>query len=250
MNPSTEVRSLPREQAVTRLKPVRPPIVIILAAGEGTRMKSSTPKVLHEIAGRSLLGHVIEAAATIEPEHLVVVVGHGGESVNAHLEEVAPWVITVEQTERNGTGHAVRIALEFLVERGVEIGESPVVVLTGDTPLLTGASLINMLKQHVEAGAQASVLTTEFDNPFGYGRIIRSGNQVVGIVEEKDATSQQREIREINSGMYSFGGASLQEAITGLNRNQFTGRGIPDRRYRDFDLARGNCYWRYSTRFK
>ncbi len=223
MNPSTEVRSLPREQAVTRLKPVRPPIVIILAAGEGTRMKSSTPKVLHEIAGRSLLGHVIEAAATIEPEHLVVVVGHGGESVNAHLEEVAPWVITVEQTERNGTGHAVRIALEFLVERGVEIGESPVVVLTGDTPLLTGASLINMLKQHVEAGAQASVLTTEFDNPFGYGRIIRSGNQVVGIVEEKDATSQQREIREINSGMYSFGGASLQEAITGLNRNNSQG---------------------------
>jgi len=202
---------------------VRPPIVIILAAGEGTRMKSSTPKVLHEIAGRSLLGHVIEAAATIEPEHLVVVVGHGGESVNAHLEEVAPWVITVEQTERNGTGHAVRIALEFLVERGVEIGESPVVVLTGDTPLLTGASLINMLKQHVEAGAQASVLTTEFDNPFGYGRIIRSGNQVVGIVEEKDATSQQREIREINSGMYSFGGASLQEAITGLNRNNSQG---------------------------
>jgi len=112
---------------------VRPPIVIILAAGEGTRMKSATPKVLHEIAGRSLLGHVIEAAATIEPEHLVVVVGHGGEQVNAHLNEVAPWVATVEQPQRNGTGHAVRIALEFLRERGVSTGEAPV---DGPSPVI------------------------------------------------------------------------------------------------------------------
>ncbi len=202
---------------------MRPPIVIILAAGEGTRMKSATPKVLHQIAGRSLLGHVIEAAATIEPEHLVVVVGHGGDQVIAHLDEVAPWVATVEQTQRNGTGHAVRIALEFLSERGVETGEAPVVVLTGDTPLLTGDSLVTMLTSHVASAAQVTVLTTELTNPFGYGRIIRSGNQVVGIVEEKDATPQQREISEINSGMYAFDGAALHTAIAGLNTNNSQG---------------------------
>ncbi len=202
---------------------MRPPIVIILAAGEGTRMKSATPKVLHQIAGRSLLGHVIEAAATIEPEHLVVVVGHGGDQVIAHLDEVAPWVATVEQTQRNGTGHAVRIALEFLSERGVETGEAPVVVLTGDTPLLTGDSLVTMLTSHVASAAQVTVLTTELTNPFGYGRIIRSGNQVVGIVEEKDATPQQREINEINSGMYAFDGEALHTAIAGLNTNNSQG---------------------------
>ncbi len=202
---------------------MRPPIVIILAAGEGTRMKSATPKVLHQIAGRSLLGHVIEAAATIEPEHLVVVVGHGGDQVIAHLDEVAPWVATVEQTQRNGTGHAVRIALEFLSERGVETGEAPVVVLTGDTPLLTGDSLVTMLTSHVASAAQVTVLTTELTNPFGYGRIIRSGSQVVGIVEEKDATPQQREISEINSGIYAFDGAALHTAITGLNTNNSQG---------------------------
>ena len=202
---------------------MRPPIVIILAAGQGTRMKSATPKVLHEIAGRSLLGHVIEAAATLEPEHLVVVVGSGKEQVIAHLDEIAPWVVTVEQEQRNGTGHAVRIALEFLQGRGVSASESPVVVLTGDTPLLTGASLTNLLSSHLDRQAQATVLTADFANPFGYGRIIRSGNQVVGIVEEKDATPEQGEINEINSGMYAFDGAALHSAIAGVTSNNSQG---------------------------
>lgn len=202
---------------------MRAPIVIILAAGQGTRMKSVTPKVLHEIAGRSLLGHVIEAAATLEPEHLVVVVGSGKEQVIAHLDEIAPWVVSVEQEQRNGTGHAVRIALEFLQGRGVSAGESPVVVLTGDTPLLTGASLMSLLSSHVDHQAQATVLTANFVDPFGYGRIIRSGDQVTEIVEEKDATPQQREINEINSGMYAFDGAALQAAITGLSSQNSQG---------------------------
>ena len=197
--------------------------MIILAAGEGTRMKSATPKVLHEIAGRSLLGHVIEAAATLEPEHLVVVVGSGGEQVIAHLDEIAPWVVTVEQSQRNGTGHAVRIALEFLEGRGVSAGESPVVVLTGDTPLLTGSSLMNLMKNHLDQDAQATVLTADLVEPFGYGRIIRSGNQVVGIVEEKDATPEQRKISEINSGIYAFNGDALNAAITGLGTNNSQG---------------------------
>ena len=202
---------------------MRAPIVIILAAGQGTRMKSTTPKVLHEIAGRSLLGHVIEAAATLEPEHLVVVVGSGKDQVIAHLDEIAPWVVTVEQEQRNGTGHAVRIALEFLEGRGVSASESPVVVLTGDTPLLTGSSLTNLLNNHVDRQAQATVLTANFVDPFGYGRIIRSGDRVTGIVEEKDATPQQREIQEINSGMYAFDGAALNNAVTGLNSHNSQG---------------------------
>lgn len=202
---------------------MRAPIVIILAAGQGTRMKSATPKVLHEIAGRSLLGHVIEAAATLEPEHLVVVVGSGKDQVIAHLDEIAPWVVTVEQEQRNGTGHAVRIALEFLQDRGVASSESPVVVLTGDTPLLTGSSLTNLLHSHLDRQAQATVLTANFVDPFGYGRIIRSGDQVVGIVEEKDATPQQGEITEINSGMYAFDGAALLTAVTGLSSNNSQG---------------------------
>jgi len=202
---------------------VRAPIVIILAAGQGTRMKSATPKVLHEIAGRSLLGHVIEAASTLEPEHLVVVVGSGKEQVIAHLDEIAPWVVTVEQEQRNGTGHAVRIALEFLQGRGVSTSESPVVVLTGDTPLLTGSSLMSLLKSHVDQRAQATVLTANFVDPFGYGRIVRSGDQVEGIVEEKDATPQQREIKEINSGMYAFDGEALLTAIAGVSSDNSQG---------------------------
>jgi bifunctional UDP-N-acetylglucosamine pyrophosphorylase/glucosamine-1-phosphate N-acetyltransferase len=186
-------------------------------------MKSTTPKVLHEIAGRSLLGHVIEAAATLEPEHLVVVVGSGKDQVIAHLDEIAPWVVTVEQEQRNGTGHAVRIALEFLQGRGVSASDSPVVVLTGDTPLLTGSSLTNLLNSHVDRQAQATVLTANFVDPFGYGRIIRSGDRVTGIVEEKDATPQQREIQEINSGMYAFDGAALNNAVTGLNSHNSQG---------------------------
>ena len=192
---------------------MRPSVVIILAAGEGTRMKSSTPKVLHNIAGRSLINHVVEAAATTEPEHLMVVVGHGAPEVTAHLEEVAPWVTTIEQTERKGTGHAVRIALGALGNAGVSLSQGPVVVLTGDTPLLTGETLRLMLAAHESESAQATVLTAELSNPFGYGRIIRSGSAVAGIVEEKDATSEQRLIREINSGMYAFSPTAIIESI-------------------------------------
>ena len=202
---------------------MRPSAVIILAAGEGTRMKSTTPKVLHEIAGRSLLNHVVEAAATTEPEHLIVVVGHGAPAVIAHLEDVAPWVTTVEQTERKGTGHAVRIALRALTDAGVSLSQGPVVVLTGDTPLLTGGTLQSMLAIHAQSSAQATVLTAELENPFGYGRILRQGSEVVGIVEEKDATDEQRSIREINSGMYAFAASAIIETIGSLTTNNSQG---------------------------
>jgi len=183
----------------------RPSVVVILAAGEGTRMKSATPKVLHPVAGRSLVGHVIEAAATLEPRHLVVVVGHGRDEVCAHIEEIAPWAITVVQEEQNGTGHAVRIALADLDERGIATDDGPVVVLTGDTPLLTGRTLVGLLLEHESTGASATVLTARLARPDGYGRIVREPDGSVGaIVEDKDASDEQRRIDEINSGMYAF----------------------------------------------
>lgn len=176
-------------------------------------MKSGTPKVLHQIAGRSLINHVIEAAATTEPEHLVVVVGHGAREVTAHLEEVAPWVTTVEQTERKGTGHAVRVALQALNNASVSMTQGPVMVLTGDTPLLTGETLQLMLASHMEDSAQVTILTAELADPRGYGRICRTGPEVVGIIEDKDATTEQKMIGEINSGMYAFSSTSITDFI-------------------------------------
>jgi len=190
----------------------RPSAVVILAAGEGTRMRSALPKVLHEVAGRSLLGHVIEAAAHIEPEHIVVVIGHGREQVAAHLAEIAPWVLTVVQEEQLGTGHAVRIALHDLAARGAQLS-GPVVVVTGDTPLLRGETLSGLMAAH--SGA-CTVLTARIADPTGYGRIVRSGNDVTAIVEERDATEEQRRIDEINSGMYAFDAAALNSTIDRL----------------------------------
>ncbi len=192
----------------------RPSVVVILAAGEGTRMKSSTPKVLHAMAGRSLLGHVIEAASTLEPHHLVVVVGHGRDQVQAHVDEVAPWAVTVVQEQQNGTGHAVRVALSGLAERGIEVDSGPVVVLTGDTPLLTGGTLVNLMIEHDATSAAATVLTTRLDDPTGYGRIVRSADgSVAAIVEHRDADEAQLRIDEINSGMYAFDSGALASAL-------------------------------------
>ena len=197
----------------------RPFAVIILAAGEGTRMKSATSKVLHEVAGRSLLGHVIEAAAQVEPEHVIVVVGHDREQVGAHLAEVAPWVLTVTQEQQLGTGHAVRIALDDLVARGATLNGS-IVVLTGDTPLLTGASVAGLVAAH---SAACTVLTARVADPHGYGRIIRSEDKVTAIVEERDATSEQRLIDEINSGIYAFDAAPLRESLGKLGTDNSQG---------------------------
>lgn len=192
----------------------RPSVVVILAAGEGKRMKSATPKVLHAVAGRSLLGHVIEAASTLEPHHLVVIVGHGREAVSAHVEEVAPWAVTVVQEEQNGTGHAVRVALEDLAVKGISTTDGPVVVLTGDTPLLTGRTLVSMLLEHESTSATATVLTARLSDPTGYGRVVREASgSVVAIVEDNDATDEQRRIDEINSGMYAFAADRLLASL-------------------------------------
>ncbi|MFR0353070.1 bifunctional UDP-N-acetylglucosamine diphosphorylase/glucosamine-1-phosphate N-acetyltransferase GlmU [Streptomyces sediminimaris] len=190
---------------------IRPAAVVVLAAGEGTRMKSATPKVLHELCGRSLVGHVLAAARELEPEHLVVVVGHAREKVGAHLAEIDPAVRTAVQAEQNGTGHAVRIALEGL-GGGVD---GTVVVVCGDTPLLTGETLRGLAETHTADGNAVTVLSAEVPDATGYGRVVRDEGTgaVTEIVEHKDATEAQRAIREINSGVFAFDGQLLADAL-------------------------------------
>ncbi|WP_055490631.1 bifunctional UDP-N-acetylglucosamine diphosphorylase/glucosamine-1-phosphate N-acetyltransferase GlmU [Streptomyces sp. TP-A0356] len=189
----------------------RPAAVVVLAAGEGTRMKSATPKVLHEICGRSLVGHVLAAARELEPDNLVVVVGHAREKVTEHLTRIDPGVRTAVQAEQNGTGHAVRMALE---ELGGSV-EGTVVVVCGDTPLLTGQTLRKLAATHGEDGNAVTVLTAEVPDATGYGRIVRDGasGAVTAIVEHKDADDAQRAIKEINSGVFAFDGQLLADAL-------------------------------------
>lgn len=174
-------------------------------------MKSKTPKVLHEISGRALVGHVVSAARELEPEQLVVVVGHAREQVEAHLADRYAGTRTAFQAEQNGTGHAVRMGLE-------ELGGAPdgtVIVVCGDTPLLTGATLSALAATHGADGNAVTVLTAEVPDSTGYGRIVRDAatGAVTAIVEHKDASDAQRAIREINSGVFAFDGALLGDAL-------------------------------------
>lgn len=182
--------------------------VILLAAGEGTRMKSATPKVLHSVAGRSLLGHVLHAVNHIQPAELRIVVGSGREAVEAHIADIAPKATTVFQEHRGGTGHATQLALAGNAPKGT------VLVLAGDTPMLTGDSLAQFVAAHTSGKFAASVLTAEHPDPTGYGRIIRDqSDQLLRIVEEKDATEDEKFIFEINSGVYAFDGEKLAASI-------------------------------------
>ncbi|WP_435241912.1 bifunctional UDP-N-acetylglucosamine diphosphorylase/glucosamine-1-phosphate N-acetyltransferase GlmU [Streptomyces cucumeris] len=192
----------------------RPAAVVVLAAGEGTRMKSATPKVLHAICGRSLVGHVVAASRELSPEHLVVVVGHAREQVTAHLAEIDAEVRTAVQHEQNGTGHAVRMGLEELSGSGVAL-DGTVIVVCGDTPLLTGATLERLASAHATDGNAVTVLTAEVPDSTGYGRIVRdaASGAVTAIVEHKDATDAQRAIREINSGVFAFDAQLLTDAL-------------------------------------
>ncbi len=174
-------------------------------------MKSATPKVLHEICGRSLVGHVLAASRELDPENLVVVVGHAREQVAAHLGEVDAAVRTAVQERQNGTGHAVRMALE---ELGGAV-DGTVVVVCGDTPLLTGETLKRLAGTHHGDGNAVTVLTAEVPDATGYGRIVRdaASGAVTAIVEHKDASEAQRAIREINSGVFAFDGRLLADAL-------------------------------------
>ncbi len=184
--------------------------VIVLAAGGGTRMKSAKPKVLHQIGGRSLVCHALHAARGLQPEHLITVIGHGREAVEPHVRELDDQVLFGIQTEQRGTGHAVQVALEALPARV----SGTVIVTYGDVPLQTTPTLAELAAQHQAEGNAATVLTAHPPDPFGYGRIVReTGGAVVAIVEEKDATAEQRAISEINSGIFAFDVAILRDAL-------------------------------------
>ena len=187
----------------------RPAAVIILAAGEGTRMKSTLPKVLHPLCGRSMLGHAIAAAQDLDPERLIVVVGHARDQVGAHATGEAPDARIVIQDHQGGTGHAVRSVIETL---GLIPGQ--VIVTYGDMPLLRADTLAALAREHDQAGNAVTVLTARMPDPTGYGRIVRdAAGALTGIVEQADATAAEQLIDEINSGCYAFDGALLADAI-------------------------------------
>ncbi|WP_067483464.1 bifunctional UDP-N-acetylglucosamine diphosphorylase/glucosamine-1-phosphate N-acetyltransferase GlmU [Actinomadura hibisca] len=197
----------------------RPAAVIVLAAGEGTRMKSRTSKVLHELGGRSMLGHVLAAAGELDPERLVVVVGHRREQVVEHLAGHAPAAEPVVQERQGGTGHAVRTVLE-------QVGplSGTVVVTNGDHPLLRGETLARLVRTHEDEGNAVTVLTTEMPDATGYGRIMRGADgAVTSIIEHKDADDAQRAVREINVGMYAFDGALLGDALKRVTTDNANG---------------------------
>lgn len=191
-------------------------VTVILAAGKGTRMKSKLPKVLHKAGGKTMLQHVIDAAKAAGAKRNIVVTGFGGEMVREAIGDQAEFVT---QTEQLGTGHAVLQTKDLLKD---ETGT--VMVLCGDTPLLTGALLKKLYDEHVAAEAKATVLTAIMPDATGYGRIIRSADgSVEKIVEHKDATAEEREVREVNSGIYCFAAKDLFEALSHVTNDNAQG---------------------------
>lgn len=192
--------------------------VIVLAAGGGTRMKSKKSKLLHELAGKSMLSFALSAASALSPEHLVVVVGHQREQVLEHLEAISMPVETAVQDEQRGTGHAVQCGLAHL---GDLTGE--VVVTYGDVPMLSGETLRTLVNAHREAGNQITVLSARVPDASGYGRIVRQGDTVLKIVEDADANDDERGIDEINSGIYVFDAATLAHGLGNLDTDNAQG---------------------------
>ncbi|MDF2729221.1 MAG: glucosamine-phosphate N-acetyltransferase / UDP-N-acetylglucosamine pyrophosphorylase [Acidimicrobiia bacterium] len=189
--------------------------VVILAAGQGKRMMSDLPKVAHMAAGRTLIGWVLEAVRPLRPASTVVVVGHGAEQVVSHLP---PDVVPALQEEQLGTGHATRVGLDAL---GDVAPEDTIVVLYGDMPLLTNELLARLADRSDDVAAR--MVTSVFEDPTGYGRVIRDGGVVVEVVEERDSDDDQRAIGEINAGAYAFRAKDLIAALGGLSNDNSQG---------------------------
>ncbi|SNU02061.1 bifunctional UDP-N-acetylglucosamine pyrophosphorylase / Glucosamine-1-phosphate N-acetyltransferase [Ruaniaceae bacterium KH17] len=185
-------------------------------------MRSRTPKVLHTVAGRSLLGHAIYAGRALSPDRLVVVVRHEREGVINETLAVDSSVLIADQDEIPGTGRAVQCALERLLADGVSL-DRPIVVTAADTPLLDGDTLTRLVEEHEQGGSAVTMLTTNVADPTGYGRVVREEGRVVGIVEEKDATEAQRAITEINAAVYVFEPRTLIDALGGVGRENAQG---------------------------
>ena len=179
---------------------------VVLAAGQGKRMKSELPKVLHRLAGRSMIRYVIDVVLSVAPARIVVVTGHGGQAVR---DEIGPAVEYVEQREQLGTGHAILQTKDLLGEH-----RGGVLVLYGDMPLLTQEEVASVLRAYRDGLGDAVILTCELDDPTGYGRVIRNGDGTVArIVEEADATDDIASIREVNVGVYCFRAPKLFESL-------------------------------------
>ena len=207
--------------------PDSPIAVIVLAAGEGTRMKSRTlPKVLHGFAGRTLLGHVLAAVDPLAAQQTLVVVGHRRDAVTEHLQHIAPAATAVVQAEQNGTGHAVRLALDAVAETAT----GTVVVVPGDTPLLTADVLAALAAEHAATGAAATLLTSVVADPTGYGRVVRTADGTVAkVVEHKDAAPEALAIAEIATSVYAFDHALLRDALGKLTSDNAQGEEyLPD----------------------
>ena len=188
---------------------------IILAAGKGTRMKSKHPKVVHKVCGKEMVNHVIDVSKKSGVQDVVVILGHGSETVKESIPSDSQIAM---QTEQLGTGHAVKMAKEYIND------DDTIVVLCGDTPLVKEDTLRRLFAYHVEKGYVATVLTTKVDNPTGYGRIIRDNHEdLLKIVEQKDASEEEKLVNEINSGIYCFDGKSLREAIDLIDNNNAQG---------------------------
>ncbi|MDO5719926.1 MAG: NTP transferase domain-containing protein [Actinomycetaceae bacterium] len=200
----------------------RPNAVIVLAAGQGTRMKSTTPKVLHDMCGRPLLGHAIVAAEESEAQHIVTVIRHQRDRVAQMVTDFAPDVILADQDEIPGTGRAVQCGLEELIRQtGDCVGT--VVVTSADVPLLSGRTLTSLTRAHEEAGNAVTVVTTIVEDATGYGRIVRTGGEVTAIVEHRDATEEQLAITEINAGIYAFDAEFLSKTLPTLGTDNDQG---------------------------
>jgi bifunctional UDP-N-acetylglucosamine pyrophosphorylase/glucosamine-1-phosphate N-acetyltransferase len=181
--------------------------VVILAAGKGTRMESARPKVLHRVAGVPMIQHVLSAAASIRPKSTTIVVGHQADTLKATLSGQSGLTFVVQEPQL-GTAHAL-----LATERAFLGMSGTVILLSGDVPLLSAETLQNLLDRHVSTGASATVITAMVERPYGYGRIVRSGERIARIVEERDASSAERDIREINSGIYALALEGLFEAV-------------------------------------
>lgn len=188
---------------------------IILAAGKGTRMKSKYPKVVHKVCGKEMVNHIIDVSKKSGVKDIVAILGHESDIVKSRLPENT---VIAMQTEQLGTGHAVIMAKDHIKD------EDTILVLCGDTPLIKEDTLKRLFNYHIENSYHATVLTTEVENPTGYGRIIRDKNlDLLKIVEQKDATEYEKLVKEINSGIYCFNGKSLRESLDLLDNNNAQG---------------------------
>jgi bifunctional UDP-N-acetylglucosamine pyrophosphorylase/glucosamine-1-phosphate N-acetyltransferase len=194
--------------------------VIVLAAGEGTRMRSSTPKVLHEISGLPMLGHALATATALGAQKVISVIRHEKEKLEQYISSFYPNAHIVLQDDVPGTGRAVECALEALPADF----SGAVVVTSGDVPLLDVQTIESMIDVHLNTGAGATLLTASFTDPTGYGRIVRDeSNSFVSIVEERDATEEERTITEVNAGVYVFDFKHLKQALGSVGSHNASG---------------------------